>query len=307
MQSNGAPVNRIISEKWSGYSLSKNVALNTMSNGSGSAFWTTTTPTWTAWDTNAWNITDGALPTLKMNSASTNSPGSLTLTASHDEGKPGEEVEITVSLVNNHGIAGFDLALVYNSAILTPLSVTKNPALDDAIFASNVNEIADKSTLGGVITAVWAANHDIDVDELFTIRFWINGAVTGDDNIVTPVDVYIQDMKYLTRQDVSANRHNGSVTVLLGCSGSNGCDCNDCKNKDLWGDVNVDGVVDIYDLIRFAKHLAAIPSEELSPRGYYLADVDRNSNVDLGDLILLTRYLQSADMDNPDVILGIPQ
>jgi hypothetical protein len=333
----GHPAGRIIGIDNDNHTLFGNVALDSMSHGSGGAFtgnddhscnegadvsleqilsrafWTTSTAYWTAWDTNIWHIVDGALPTLIRNSVPVTTPGSLTLIAGTAEGEPGDEVEIKVFLEGNYGIAGFDLTLVYNSAILTPLSVIRNPALGGSVFISNVNEIADKSTLGGVVTAVWAAHYDVSVEELFTIRFLINDTLTGDDDIITPVQVYIQDMKYLTRQDVAAARQNGSVTILLdtgnpgGCDGTTTCDCDDCKNKDLWGDVNVDGVVDIFDLIRFARFLAAIPAAELTDRGYYLADVDRNGKVDLGDLILLTRYLQSADPNNPDVILGVPQ
>jgi hypothetical protein len=107
-------------------------------------------------------------------------------------------------------------------------------------------------------------------------------------------------MKYLSRADVLAERQPGSITVALSGNGLTG-------DGDLWGDVNVDGVVDIYDLIRFAKYLAAVPAAELTARGLYLADVDRNDKVDLGDLMLLARYLASADMSNPDITLGIQQ
>ena len=320
----GNLVDRVAGESSSNYFYG-NVALRNISSGSGSVFsganthdelggaditlaqalmtvfWTTATPTWTAWDTDVWHITDGALPTLKMNSAPIPNLGNPTLIVSHAKGNPGDEVEITVSLINNHGIAGFNLALEYDRTILTPLSATKNPALGGSIFASNANEVSEKSTLNGVITAVWSSSYNVDIVELFTIRFQINGDFTSDDDFITPVEVHIQDMKYLTRQDVSANRKNGSVTVLFYTSGDPGTD------SDLWGDTNVDGVVDINDLIRFAKHLAGIPNERLTDRGLYLADVDRNGRVDLGDLILLTQYLQSVDLNSPDVILGVPQ
>ncbi|MCL2223795.1 MAG: hypothetical protein FWB96_08255 [Defluviitaleaceae bacterium] len=91
-------------------------------------FWTTTTSTWTAWDTDIWHIEDGSLPTLIMNSVPTTSSGALTLVAGTATGEPGDEVEITVSLIGNQGFAGLSLALGYDITILTPLSVERNNA-----------------------------------------------------------------------------------------------------------------------------------------------------------------------------------
>ncbi|MDR1688840.1 MAG: hypothetical protein LBS21_09570, partial [Clostridiales bacterium] len=278
------------------YQFNGNAALDSMSNGTGgafeggnthdglggadisseqvesAAFWTTAAPNWEAWDTDVWQFSDGGLPAFKPRNTPVIIPEGVTLVADTAGGEPGDEVDITVSLVDNPGVAGFSLVLGYDSSLLTPLSVTKNSALGGSVFVSNVNEIEDKSSLGGEITAVWAASQDVNVEELFTIRFRI-GDVSIDDgeDIVTPVNVYIEELKYLSRQDVQAERQHGSVTI-------NGPEI--VVNTDLWGDVTVNDVVDIYDLIRFAKHTAEIPSEELTERGLYLADVDRNSDVD---------------------------
>lgn len=335
-------VNRIAGSRSENVYLCYNIALSSMSSGSGIAFggdnthygldgadismeealshefWSTTTPSWIAWDADVWQIADGALPTLKANYIPAQVPDDFTLIAGTAEGEPGDEVEIIVSLQNNHGIAGFNLSLSYDQSIITPISVTKNVALGGSVFASNVNEIEDKSTLDGIITAVWASSYDTDVEELFTVQFQINDiSMEAGETIVTPINVYVDELKYLDRQDVSAYRQDGSVTVSLESpgngNGENGGDTGDGEDggnggdTDLWGDANVDDTVDVYDLIRFAKHLAAIPSEELTVRGSYLSDVDRNDSVDLGDLILIARYLQSEDLDSPDVVLGIPQ
>ncbi len=78
-------------------------------------------------------------------------------------------------------------------------------------------------------------------------------------------------------------------------------------DKLVWGDVNESGIVETSDITRLAMHLAEIPDKGLTGKGYILADVTRDNAVNLADLILLVQYLSSEDLNNPDVVLGIPR
>jgi len=210
------------------------------------------------------------------------------LVAGVTEGLPGEIVRIPVFLQNNPGIGGFNLVFSYDSNIVTPV------ALDDAairrdlggsVFVSNIDNEA------GTITVVWASPYDVDEAHLFYLYFAIN--YTAEKSINTPIRVSIVEMKQYSHDDVDALTQNGSIrTGPILQAGL------------LWGDVNQDGIVDIFDLIRLAQHIAGTPDMELTGDGLTVADVFYDGSVDLSDLIHLSRYLASEDMSNPDVVLG---
>jgi hypothetical protein len=201
------------------------------------------------------------------------------------KGRPGEEVEVTVSLPNNPGVAGFNLTLGFDSILLTPISVIRNSDLESMVFVSNINQNND-----GTITVVWTNVDNVSVEELFTIRFRINESLNGHVEITTPINVFVTDLMHAGREDVSAKEQGGYVVV----------------SSLLWGDVNLDGIVDISDILALARHLARIPGAELCVNALARADVDRSGVCDIRDLILIAQYV--ADWSGVrGIVLGIPQ
>ena len=213
-----------------------------------------------------------------------------TLIAGTAAGEPGDTVRIPVTMQHNPGIAGFSLTFTYDRDVLTPEEIDDaaiRRGLGGSVFVSNVNEEA------GTINIVWASPYEIETEELFALYFTINDInLAMDEEIITPVNVSIIEMKHLSHEDVGANSRDGFVAIAWIPPGL------------LWGDVNEDGVVDIFDLIRLAQHFAGTPDMELTGLGFAAADVFYDGSVDLSDLIHLSRYLASEDMSNPDVVLG---
>ncbi|MCL2355706.1 MAG: dockerin type I domain-containing protein [Defluviitaleaceae bacterium] len=205
-------------------------------------------------------------------------------------GLPGEIVEVPVSFIGNPGIAGFNLTLGFDSRLVTPLAVTRSDSLGGAVFIANINENNDDT-----IAVVWASTYDVRASELFTIRFRINDITMDGDDIITPVPVSVIDALTESRADLAPQEHGGHIRITS--PGAIGL---------LWGDVNVDGVVDTLDITLLAQHLAGVPGSRPCDTGLRLADVDRNNRVNVGDLILIAQYV--ADWDNSRGIqLGIPQ
>jgi hypothetical protein len=204
-------------------------------------------------------------------------------------GAPGEAVDVPVSLLNNPGMAGFNLTLGFDSYYLTPLYITANDDLGGSVFVYNLNENNDDT-----LSVVWASVYDVHTEELFTIRFQINAhvAVPEGEDVLTPVPISVIDLLTEIRTEVDPIERNGYVVITHGDL--------------LWGDVNVDGVVDHRDVLALAQFLAGLPDSEPRDLGLKLADVDRNDRVNIGDLILIAQYV--ADWDGSrGVVLGIPQ
>jgi len=191
---------------------------------------------------------------------------------------PGEEVDVTVSLLGNPGIAGFSLRVYFDYRVLSPVNVTKNMWLGGDVFVSNENELSS-------ITIVWGSSSNIIVEELFTIRFRINDDAPMGHSYIS---LYVIDLMDASRTDIAMYANSGVINIL---------------QANNWGNVTETGYVHVGDLTRLAQHLAAIPGQELSDRALYLADVDRDGKVTVADLILIAQHL--ADPYN--FILGVPQ
>ena len=206
-------------------------------------------------------------------------------------GEPSEVVRIPVNLLQNPGIAGFNLVFTYDTSHVIPLDLDDlaiRSSLGGSVFVSNIDRDA------GTITVVWAAPYDVDASYLFSLYFEINNFQLNDgETIRTPVSVSIEEMRHANHDDADAVMQNGFVMITRPPSMSL-----------LWGDVNQDGVVDIFDLIRLAQHIAWVPHQRLTGTGLIAANVFYDGRVDISDLIHLAQYLASADMNNPDVVLG---
>jgi len=206
-------------------------------------------------------------------------------------GNPGDEVDVTVFLRNNPGIAGFSLHVHFDNEIFTPINITKNPLLGGEIFISNMSReqepytypnyndtnynysTAHRNTSLDNVTVVWGSSTNMYIWELFTIRFRISDDADLGRHYVS---LSVNDLLDEELTNVYAHANQGVIIVTQSI---------------VWGNVTGTGYVHIGDLIRLAQHLANIPGMELYGDGLYLADVDRDGRVTVADLILLAQYL----------------
>ena len=215
-----------------------------------------------------------------------------TLAAGSTSTQPGNTVRIPVSLNNNPGIAGFNITINYDNNILTPAPLNDGDIRRDlggSVFVSNINHS------NGAITAVWASSYEVEGEYLFYIYFTVN----QDASISTQatITITIDELKRLNHDNVIAATRSGVISVVDGYTPPP-------PPPLLWGDVNQDGYVDIFDLIRLAQHISGTPGMALTGVGLQVADVFYDGAVNLSDLIHLAQYLASEDMNNPDVVLG---
>jgi len=193
-------------------------------------------------------------------------------------GSPGEEVEVTVSLTGNPGIAGFFLHMYFNGWSLTPTYVTKNPYLGGEVFISNTDDPFS-------LTAVWGSSANSHVEELFTIRFRISDNAHFYSHYIS---LYVTDLINEDREDIYAHTSQGVINVVPPVN---------------WGNVTGTGYLHIGDLIRIAQHIAEFSGMELYGEAFYLADVDRDGRITVSDLVLIAQYLANPG----SVRLGVEQ
>ena len=218
---------------------------------------------------------------------------STSVVVGNGTGEPGDTVRVPVIYNNNPGIAGFNLRITFDNEILTPLEINDTEirqALGGSVFVSNTD------IENGTIDVVWASPYHVYDETLFYLEFVIseNISLPPGSTLETLVAVSSADLRCLEYETMVVLVGSGTVTIFNSY----------VVVEILWGDVNQDGVVDVFDLIRLAQHLAGTPGMELTAEGLLLADVLHDDMVDLLDLIHLSRYLASEDMGNPDVILG---
>ncbi|MCL2776298.1 MAG: stalk domain-containing protein, partial [Oscillospiraceae bacterium] len=117
----------------------------------------------------------------------------------------GDTVDITVSITGNPGIAAFNLVLVFDSSIVTPVSIEKNVAT--GTFASNL-ESAGGEELDS-ITAVWVDNADYTEDgALLSVKFKIKDEAQGNIKISVTGKMCNYD-----GDDIDASIVNGGINI----------------------------------------------------------------------------------------------
>lgn len=176
--------------------------------------------------------------------------------------RPGEEVDVTVSLKNNPGIIGMTLKFEYNQTAMKLLSMTE----------SGLEGIWQKSS--GITWASSTGNSTYN-GVFLTLRFAVNADTEEGDYQVKVLygegDICNDDLENVSFVSVP-----GIVTV---------------KNR-IPGDVNGDGKINTKDFVTLMKLLAG---EDV----YYVpgsTDINGDGNVNTKDFITLMKYLSGQDV-----------
>lgn len=89
--------------------------------------------------------------------------------------------EAMVSIANNPGIAGYDLAMEFDNTVLTPVSIEEGDTLSGMIFISNVMGATEERLAEmGAVTAVWgSAGDNYENGVIYTVLFRAAESATG--------------------------------------------------------------------------------------------------------------------------------
>lgn len=94
--------------------------------------------------------------------------------------KAGEYVDLPVYITKNTGVAGFNVQLNYDKALLTPVSITQGAALTSGTITSNIQQGGDLSRFDAV-TVYWVNPSNItSTGEAFTVRFKVAETAEGE-------------------------------------------------------------------------------------------------------------------------------
>jgi len=195
-------------------------------------------------------------------------------------GQMGDNVLVPVWVRDQTGgaNAGGTLVIAFEDEILTPRNVIGGSWSPTQIW-SWCHYTHEQYYRPGMVIHWWGD---------FAIEFEINPFLLGANEVRrSSLEIHHLSLNF----GGPVHGRNGSVLVYPG-------------GPLLWGDVNLDGVVDIHDLVRLAQHIARVPGMELVDLGLLLSDVFFDGHTNLSDLIHLARFLASPDPNNPDVILG---
>ena len=183
----------------------------------------------------------------------------------------GREVEFSISIENNPGIAGYEIMLNFDNTVLTPISA-ENGDVFAGEFTSNIDSSADLSKLS-FVTAIYARTTNTTKNgTLVTFRFKVkDNAPIGTTELTLDCNVTNQ----LT-EDVSINIVNGTIEII------------DC----IYGDLNGDTKVDIKDAVLLAQYLAKwdVTIDKTA------ADCNGDGEINIKDAVLLAQYLAKWDV-----------
>lgn len=182
--------------------------------------------------------------------------------------RPGESVTIPVTISENPGITGFELALEYDKNALIPTEINSGDLLTSGLFMSTLDSGVSAEDLE-TIKVIWSNDTAITGDgELFNITFEVkSNAQEGSHAIGLNYEKgWITDENFY---DVMPSIIDNSITVA----------------DVLMGDINQDRRIDSRDNILLAKHLAKIPGVKLNENQIKAANVHHDEDKDGSPLI----------------------
>lgn len=180
----------------------------------------------------------------------------------------GEIAEYTVSVVKNPGISSFKLNLDYDSSLLTPIEIVKNPQISGSL-SSNLKDEERTS-----LNVMWYSSDDyIDNADLFTVKFRVADDVEYGTEIPVTMSSGTSDIKNSSGKKLAFFMNNTSVKV----------------EKPLLGDILEDGEIDFRDLNLLARNVSGL--ETLSERQLLAADTEQDKIIDTKDTVRLLQHL----------------
>lgn len=190
--------------------------------------------------------------------------GSAVVEAADASGLVGDVVEVPVTVTGAAGLQGAKISFSYDEALLEPVSVERGDAFRE--LSASGTEVS----MGGVNEPEAFAGDGT----LFSVRF----------RLLAETDGTAVSLSYRLADVVGADF--APVAVGLG-------DGNVVAMEYLLGDVNMDGAVDLRDVVALRRHLAGWEGYAADDVCLPAADVNRDGAVDLRDAMLLRRYLAS--------------
>ena len=197
----------------------------------------------------------------------------MTLTAAQPTARPGETVEIPLTLSGNPGISSMKLSVWYDDSVLTLVSAALDPVFADAGGAMvMVNDSANPVVLLWMIPDGEIRQDGAFAALTFTVRDDAPETFAPVSISFDPEDVYNAD-----ETDIPMNIEDGGVQV----------------QHNPAGDINGDGKVNNKDLTALAKYLAGYT---ISCKESYL-DVNDDGKINNKDLTRLAQYLAGRDVE----------
>lgn len=240
-----------------------------------------------------WKSSDEAIATVSNTGVVTAvSPGNATITATSNNGyyhecnidvvaangsafiakstkaSAGEIAEYTVSVVKNPGISSYKLNLDYDSSLLTPIEIVKNPQISGSLSSNLKDE--ERSTLN----VIWYSTDDFTENaDLFTIKFKVANNTEYGTEIPITMSSGASNIKNSSGKKLAFFMNNTSIKV----------------EKPLLGDIFEDGEIDFRDLNLLARNVSGL--ESLSQRQLLAADTEQDKVIDTKDTVRLLQHL----------------
>ena len=182
----------------------------------------------------------------------------------------GEYATIAVNVSNNPGISGFTISVAFSNSVFEFDSI----AVNSDIISSITDNVIVKDNVCTVTATYFSANGDFtDNGELFGIKLKVReNAEPGEYAVglkIKESDVCNNDLALVPFDTVD-----GSIEIATF----------------VYGDIFVDGVIDIRDLVYFAQYMAG---RKLNPTSQQIMamDVYRDDTLDIRDLVKLAQYV----------------
>ncbi|HCG36129.1 MAG TPA: hypothetical protein DER23_07285 [Clostridiales bacterium] len=187
----------------------------------------------------------------------------------------GKQIEVTLTLKNNPGIAGLAVSLKYDESVLTLAETKKGDMFSGFTAGKNF---------------AWDESEDVTADgTLATFVFTVaENAEPGDYTIqVIPRSCTNENM-----DDVVLTPVNGVVTVI----------------DFIYGDANGDEKIDMKDVVLLRKYIVNYDYDTETSSVVIEAGADANGdgNLDMKDVVLLRKYIANYDYDagTSSIVLG---
>ncbi len=223
----------------------------------------------------------------------------ITLSAGSANVNAGETFTIDISLENvpATGIAGLDFSIAYDASVMEVTGVKEGSiSTKDSVAVDGVTSNLYTNIAAGNVSVLWATG------QIKTNDTWIKNdgvlltlqckaVADGSTNVeitkssragATSVDIAVADLAVVNPSVVA-----GKVTV----GGSS-------SNTTMYGDVNLDGKVDLTDLTNLGLHI--LKDITLTGQALENADVIVDGTVGVDDLATLKQYI----VKDPDAVLG---